>query len=159
MRRVALSEEDTAAILPKIVACSVYYRSILLKVIEEFTAPRGPFPGHTPILRWHVRVQTSKPSPEHFRRRTTDFACKATGLGLQLACSDSSVHVRTVGLYKAMMAFVGGLNDMFDSLDEQMKHDIREQQSGKERMLIYTAVAIVSVVVFVGLYFAVRMME
>lgn len=55
--------------------------------------------------------------------------------------------------------FVGGLNDMFDSLDEQMKHDMREQQSGKERMLIYTAVAIVSVVVFVGLYFAVRMME
>ncbi|MCZ2077368.1 MAG: hypothetical protein LC130_20505 [Bryobacterales bacterium] len=48
---------------------------------------------------------------------------------------------------------------MFDSLDEQMKHDMREQQSGKERMLIYTAVAIVSVVVFVGLYFAVRMME
>jgi len=48
---------------------------------------------------------------------------------------------------------------MFDSLDEQMKHDEEEMVSPKERYLRWLAVAIVSVLVFGGLYFGVRMIE
>lgn len=48
---------------------------------------------------------------------------------------------------------------MFDSLDEQMKHDEHEQSSNKERLLRWVAVAIVSVLVFGGLYFGVRLVE
>jgi hypothetical protein len=44
---------------------------------------------------------------------------------------------------------------MFDSLDEQMKHDEREQSSTKERVLRYIAIGAVSVLVFGGLIVAV----
>jgi hypothetical protein len=44
---------------------------------------------------------------------------------------------------------------MFDSLDEQMKHDAREQKTMKERVAQYVAIVIVAVVVFGGLYYAV----
>lgn len=48
---------------------------------------------------------------------------------------------------------------MFDSLDEQMKHDAKESTSTRERILEWVAIAAVSVVVFGGLYFGVRMLE
>lgn len=44
---------------------------------------------------------------------------------------------------------------MFDSLDEQMKHDLEKQSSSKQRMLLWLAILIASVVVFGGLYFGV----
>jgi hypothetical protein len=48
---------------------------------------------------------------------------------------------------------------MFDSLEETMKHDADEQSTRTERLIRYAAVAVVSVLVFGGLYFGVRMME
>jgi hypothetical protein len=48
---------------------------------------------------------------------------------------------------------------MFDSLDETIKHDEQEQTSKKERYLIWLAVAVVSILVFGGLYFGVRLVE
>ena len=47
---------------------------------------------------------------------------------------------------------------MFDSLDDQIKHDLALQSSKKQRMLLYLAVAIASIVLFGGLYFGVRLM-
>jgi hypothetical protein len=40
---------------------------------------------------------------------------------------------------------------MFDSLDEQMKHDRDKESSGKERMMVWAVIAIVSVALFAGL--------
>jgi Ni,Fe-hydrogenase I cytochrome b subunit len=48
---------------------------------------------------------------------------------------------------------------MFDSLDEQIKHDEHEVTSNKERILRWVMVLIVSVLVFGGLYFGVRLIE
>lgn len=48
---------------------------------------------------------------------------------------------------------------MFDSLDDQIKHDLDKQTSQKQRMLLWLAVAIVSVLIFGGLYFGVRLIE
>jgi flagellar biosynthesis/type III secretory pathway M-ring protein FliF/YscJ len=48
---------------------------------------------------------------------------------------------------------------MFDSLDEQMKQDDRAQKSRKEWVLEILAIAVLAVVVFVGLFFGVRMLE
>ena len=48
---------------------------------------------------------------------------------------------------------------MFDSLDEQMKMDEAKESTRTERALRWAAVAIVSVIVFGGLYFGVRMLE
>jgi len=48
---------------------------------------------------------------------------------------------------------------MFESLDEQMKHDDQETTSPRERMMKYILAGIVSVLVFGGLYFGVRMLE
>lgn len=42
---------------------------------------------------------------------------------------------------------------MFDSLDEQMKHDRDRESSMKERMVMWATVAVVSVALFAGLYF------
>ena len=46
---------------------------------------------------------------------------------------------------------------MFDSLSDQMKADERLQTSGRERMIRYVIIAVLSILVFVGLYLAVRM--
>jgi hypothetical protein len=46
---------------------------------------------------------------------------------------------------------------MFDSLADQMKADEQQQSSGRERAVRYAVVALVSVLVFGGLYFVVRM--
>lgn len=48
---------------------------------------------------------------------------------------------------------------MFESLDEHMKHDDELETTPKERWLLWLAVVVVSVVVFGGLYFGVRMLE
>lgn len=48
---------------------------------------------------------------------------------------------------------------MFESLDDQMKHDAKAEKTAKERWLEYTAIALLSLAVFVGLYFGVRMLE
>lgn len=50
-------------------------------------------------------------------------------------------------------------SDMFDSLDETIKHDEEEQISPKEKYLRWLAVAIVSILVFGGLYIGVRLVE
>lgn len=46
---------------------------------------------------------------------------------------------------------------MFDSLDDQMKKDLDRQTSSKQRMLLWLAVAVVSLLIFGGLYFGVRL--
>ena len=48
---------------------------------------------------------------------------------------------------------------MFDSLDDQMKQDAKAERTPKERVLEYLAIAVVSLVVFAGLFFGVRMLE
>jgi hypothetical protein len=45
---------------------------------------------------------------------------------------------------------------MFDSLDDQMKHDALEQTTRKERVMRYIAIGAVSLLVFGGLVIAVR---
>jgi hypothetical protein len=48
---------------------------------------------------------------------------------------------------------------MFDSLDEKIKHDDAVETSRRERIVKGVAVAILSILLFGGLYFAVRMVE
>jgi hypothetical protein len=48
---------------------------------------------------------------------------------------------------------------MFDSLDERIRHDDAMEKSRKERIVEWVAIAVLSVLVFGGLYYAVRMME
>jgi len=44
---------------------------------------------------------------------------------------------------------------MFDSLDEQMKHDLEKQTTSQQRILLWIAIALASIVIFGGLYFGV----
>jgi hypothetical protein len=48
---------------------------------------------------------------------------------------------------------------MFDSLDDQMRHDARAASSPKERIAVWLSVVIVSVLLFGGLYFGVQFLE
>ena len=48
---------------------------------------------------------------------------------------------------------------MFDSLSDQMKADDLQTTKTSERLLLWASVIVVSVVVFGGLYFAVRMIQ
>ena len=48
---------------------------------------------------------------------------------------------------------------MFESLDEQMKHDDAETSTPKERMLKYVLIGVVSIVLFAGLFMSVRLLE
>ncbi len=48
---------------------------------------------------------------------------------------------------------------MFDDLAERMKQDEREAESPKARLALYVGVAILSVLLFAGLYFGVRLLE
>ncbi len=48
---------------------------------------------------------------------------------------------------------------MFDSLDEQMKHDAAKETTKSEQAIKWAVVATLSVLLFSGLYFAVRMLE
>jgi hypothetical protein len=49
----------------------------------------------------------------------------------------------------------GGYQSMFDSLDEQMKHDRDRESTMKERMMMWATVAVLSVALFAGLLFGV----
>ncbi len=46
---------------------------------------------------------------------------------------------------------------MFDSLDEQMKHDDAVASSSKERLFKYGTTIVVAIVVFLAVYMAVQM--
>ncbi len=48
---------------------------------------------------------------------------------------------------------------MFDSLDEQIKLDEHKSSSNKERMLRWLLVALVSILIFGGLYFGVHLLQ
>lgn len=48
---------------------------------------------------------------------------------------------------------------MFQSLDEEIKRDERSRSTPKERFVFYTAVLLVSVVLFGGLYLGIRFLE
>jgi hypothetical protein len=47
---------------------------------------------------------------------------------------------------------------MFESLDDTMKHDDEAVTTKKERAILWVSVAVVSVALFGGLYYAVRML-
>lgn len=48
---------------------------------------------------------------------------------------------------------------MFDNLEDRIKHDGEVETSRKERLFRNTLIAVVSIVLFGGLYYAVRMVE
>jgi hypothetical protein len=48
---------------------------------------------------------------------------------------------------------------MFDSLDEQIKHDRQETTTPKERVFFWVTAALVAVLAFGGVYFGVRVLE
>ncbi len=59
---------------------------------------------------------------------------------------------RTIGAVDKWRAWT-----MFDSLDEQMKADEAKETTMTERILRWTAVAIIAVLVFGGLYYGVHL--
>lgn len=48
---------------------------------------------------------------------------------------------------------------MFDSLDDQMKKDLNAESTSTERTIRYIAVAVASIILFVGLYLGVRLLD
>ncbi len=48
---------------------------------------------------------------------------------------------------------------MFDSLDERIRHDEAEDTTTKQRMMKGLLVALVSIALFGGLYFVVRILD
>jgi hypothetical protein len=48
---------------------------------------------------------------------------------------------------------------MFESLSDQMRDDARGQKTTKERVIEYLAIAVLSLLIFAGLFFGVRMLE
>ena len=48
---------------------------------------------------------------------------------------------------------------MFDSLSDQMKHDMDEQTPRSQRIIEYVLVAVVSIVIFGGLYMGIRFLQ
>ena len=48
---------------------------------------------------------------------------------------------------------------MFDSLSDQIKHDDAETTKVTERIIRWVAVAVLSVVLFGGLYLGIKMLE
>jgi hypothetical protein len=46
---------------------------------------------------------------------------------------------------------------MFESLDEQIKHDIEAQSTKKQRLLMYLAIVVAAVILFGGLFYGVRL--
>jgi hypothetical protein len=46
---------------------------------------------------------------------------------------------------------------MFDSLADQMRHDAQEQTNNRERWIRWSLVAVVSILVFAGLYLGVHL--
>ncbi len=48
---------------------------------------------------------------------------------------------------------------MFDSLDDQMKHDRKTEKTPKERVIVPLAILVTSVVFFAALFFGIRLLE
>ena len=48
---------------------------------------------------------------------------------------------------------------MFESLDDHMKHDRQVERSKRERVIVPLAIVVLSVILFVGLYLGVRLLE
>lgn len=48
---------------------------------------------------------------------------------------------------------------MFDSLADRIREDEHNEVSNKERTVRYVLIAVVSIVLFGGLYFGIRMLE
>jgi len=48
---------------------------------------------------------------------------------------------------------------MFDSLSDQIKHDDQVETTPKQRIMKWALMIVLSVVLFGGLYFAVRVLE
>ena len=48
---------------------------------------------------------------------------------------------------------------MFDSLSDQMKHDLDEHTPKSQRLIEYLLVAVVSIVIFGGLYMGIRFLQ
>ncbi len=48
---------------------------------------------------------------------------------------------------------------MFESLDDQMKHDDAVSTSPREKLFKWAAVGVISVLVFGGIYLAIQLME
>ena len=48
---------------------------------------------------------------------------------------------------------------MFDSLSDQMKRDLDQQTSKSERLVEYAIVAVVSIVIFAGLYWGIHALQ
>ena len=48
---------------------------------------------------------------------------------------------------------------MFDSLDDQMKHDRKVENTRKERVIKYLTIGLLALVVFGGLFFGIRLLE
>lgn len=48
---------------------------------------------------------------------------------------------------------------MFESLDDQMKHDAQETTTPRERVIKWVLTGIVAVLLFGGLYMGVRLLE
>ena len=48
---------------------------------------------------------------------------------------------------------------MFDSLDEQMKHDAAVETTKREQAVKWTVISTLSVLLFGGLYFAIKILD
>ena len=48
------------------------------------------------------------------------------------------------------------VDSMFDSLDEQMKHDRDRESTPRERLMMWAAVVVISTAAFVGLIWSVQ---
>jgi hypothetical protein len=48
---------------------------------------------------------------------------------------------------------------MFDSLADRMREDDHQQTNNTERIIRYVAVAVISVLLFGGLYYGVRLLQ
>lgn len=48
---------------------------------------------------------------------------------------------------------------MFDSLSDQMKHDLDQETPKSQRIIEYVLVAVVSIVIFGGLYMGIRFLQ
>jgi hypothetical protein len=70
---------------------------------------------------------------------------------------NSGRFVRLVSLIDLYTGFLGG--SMFESLSERIKEDEHKEINRTERIIRWVVIAVLSVVLFGGLYMAVRMLE
>jgi hypothetical protein len=70
-----------------------------------------------------------------------------------------SPNQSSVGLIPvSSILFAPGGGIMFESLDDTMKHDDEAVTTKKQRAILWASVAVVTVALFGGLYYAVRML-